>query len=97
MQEFLKKYKAEYGRTPDSMAALGYDAANMLFDAMSRAKSLDGKDLAAAITATKDFKGVTGTITIDEPTAKAQYRLSGDSRRWNPRSRSRPECTEEFE
>jgi branched-chain amino acid transport system substrate-binding protein len=48
------------------MAALGYDAANLLFDAMGRAKSLEGKDLAEAINSTKDFKGVTGTITIDE-------------------------------
>jgi branched-chain amino acid transport system substrate-binding protein len=48
------------------MAALGYDAANLLFDAMARAKSLNGPDLAAAINSTKDFKGVTGNITIDE-------------------------------
>jgi branched-chain amino acid transport system substrate-binding protein len=66
VQGFLKRYQAEYGRTPDSMAALGYDAANLLFDAMTRAKSLSGKDLAAAINSTKDFKGVTGNITIDE-------------------------------
>jgi branched-chain amino acid transport system substrate-binding protein len=66
VQEFLKKYQAEYGKVPDSMAALGYDAANLLFDAMERAKSLGGKDLAAAINSTKDFHGVTGTITLDE-------------------------------
>jgi branched-chain amino acid transport system substrate-binding protein len=33
---------------------------------MGRAKSLEGPDLAAAIAATKDFNGVTGTITINE-------------------------------
>ena len=65
VQSFLKKYQAEYGRTPDSMAALGYDAANLLFDAMERAPSLSGTDLAAAIASTKDFKGVTGTISIN--------------------------------
>ena len=64
--EFLGKYNAAYKSTPDSMAALGYDAANLLFDAMARSKSLEGKDLAAAISSTKDFKGVTGTISIDE-------------------------------
>ena len=47
------------------MAACGYDAANLLFDAMKRAKSLGGADLAAAINTTKDFPGVTGSITID--------------------------------
>jgi branched-chain amino acid transport system substrate-binding protein len=67
VQEFLKNYKAEYGgQTPDSMAALGYDAAKLLFDAMERAPSLSGKDLAAAINSTKNFKGVTGMITMDK-------------------------------
>jgi len=63
---FLKKFKAEYNQEPDSMAALGYDAANLLFDAMDRAGTTDGKALAAAINSTKDFNAVTGTITIDE-------------------------------
>ncbi len=66
VKQFLKKFKEAYGHEPDSMAALGYDAANLLFDAMTRAGSTDGKALAAAINSTKDFKAVTGTITIDE-------------------------------
>ena len=72
VQEFVSKYEAKYktdeGKplVPDGIAALGYDAGRILFDAMQRAKSLDGRDLAAAIAATKDFKGVTGTITIDK-------------------------------
>ena len=65
VQEFIKKYKAAYGKAPDGLAALGYDAARILFEAMGRAKSLEGPDLAAAIAATKDFNGVTGTITIN--------------------------------
>ena len=32
---------------------------------MNRAGALDGKSLAAAIAATKNFPGVSGTITID--------------------------------
>ncbi len=66
VQTFLQKYKADYGKNPDSMAALGYDAANLLFDAMERSPSLSGKDLAAAIGSTKDFKAVTGSITIND-------------------------------
>jgi branched-chain amino acid transport system substrate-binding protein len=65
VQEFVQKYQAEYGKVPDGLAALGYDAARLLFDAMDRAATTDGKELAVAIAATKDFKGVTGTITID--------------------------------
>ena len=65
VKAFLDKYTAQYGQAPDSMAALGYDAMNLLADAIKRAKSLDGKDLSTAINSTKDFKAVTGTITID--------------------------------
>jgi branched-chain amino acid transport system substrate-binding protein len=65
VQEFIATYKKEYGDPPDGLAALGYDAAMLLFDAMKRSKSLDGKELAAAIAATRDFAGVTGTISID--------------------------------
>jgi branched-chain amino acid transport system substrate-binding protein len=65
VQSFVQKYKADYGETPDGLAALGYDSARILFDAMDRAPSLGGKDLAAAIGATKDFAGVTGKISID--------------------------------
>jgi len=67
VQEFIKKYQSEFGgATPDGLAALGYDAAKILFDAMARAKSLSGKDLRDALAGTKEFKGVTGTISIDE-------------------------------
>jgi branched-chain amino acid transport system substrate-binding protein len=66
VQDFVKKYQAELGRVPDGMAATGYDSAKLLINAMRRARSLSGKDLAAAIAATKDFPGVTGIITMDE-------------------------------
>jgi branched-chain amino acid transport system substrate-binding protein len=65
VQEFIKKYQAKFGKIPDGLAALGYDAARLLFEAMDKAPSLSGKDLAAAINSTKNFAGVTGTITID--------------------------------
>jgi branched-chain amino acid transport system substrate-binding protein len=67
VQDFIKAYRAEFGgATPDGLAALGYDAARILFDAMNRAKTTEGKALRDAIAATKDFGGVTGNITIDE-------------------------------
>jgi branched-chain amino acid transport system substrate-binding protein len=65
VQEFVRAYRAEYGSLPDSTAALGYDAARLLFDAMARAASLDGPTLAAAIAATRNFHGVTGVFSID--------------------------------
>jgi branched-chain amino acid transport system substrate-binding protein len=67
VQDFLQKFKAKNsGEVPDAMAALGYDAARILADAMKRAKSLSGPDLRDAIAATHDFPGVTGKITIDK-------------------------------
>lgn len=67
VQNFIKAYKSAFGgSTPDGLAALGYDAAKILFDAMGRAKSLSGPDLRDAIAATKSFGGVTGEITINE-------------------------------
>jgi branched-chain amino acid transport system substrate-binding protein len=66
IQNFIQKYKARYNdKVPDAMAALGYDAMQVLADAMKRAKSLSGPDLRDAITATQNFAGVTGNITID--------------------------------
>ena len=65
VQEFIKKYNEKHKQTPDGLAALGYDAAQILFEAMKRSKSLGGADLAAELAKTKDFNGVTGKISID--------------------------------
>lgn len=65
VQEFIKKYKEAYGIVPDSLAAMGYDAALVLADAMKRAKSLKSSDIRDAIAKTTNFSGVTGKITIN--------------------------------
>lgn len=65
VQAFVRAYQSEFGKIPDGLAALGYDAARLLFDAMDRAPNLQGKPLADAIAATRNFPGVTGSITID--------------------------------
>jgi branched-chain amino acid transport system substrate-binding protein len=66
VKTFVASYEKVYGQKPDALAALGYDAANLLVAAMKRSKSLQGADLAAAIASTKNFAGVTGTITFDK-------------------------------
>ena len=64
-----------YGRTyeegkkityTDGLAALGYDAARIVAQAITRANSVKGADIAAELAKTKDFDGVTGKITIDK-------------------------------
>ena len=65
MQNFVKEFKARYGETPDAMAALGYDSAMILADAIKRAGSTDGAKIRDALAATKNFPGITGKITMD--------------------------------
>jgi branched-chain amino acid transport system substrate-binding protein len=66
VQKFVADYKAKFGATPDALAALGYDAAKILADAMTRANSSDGAKVRSALADTKGYAGVTGTITIDK-------------------------------
>jgi branched-chain amino acid transport system substrate-binding protein len=66
MQDFIRKYRDEYGSTPDALGGLGYDAAMVLADALKRTKSLSGKDVRDAIAQTRDLQGVTGVISLDE-------------------------------
>lgn len=63
--DFIKRYKEKYGDTPDGLAALGYDSARVLIEAMERTADLKPEQIRDEIAKTKDFGGVTGKITID--------------------------------
>ena len=64
-KEFVKKYETRFGAKPDAMAALGYDSAMVLADAIKRAGSTEGPKIRNALATTKDFQGVTGRMTLD--------------------------------
>ena len=66
VQKFVNDYKSRYGTVPDALAATAYDAARIMFDAIKRSKSLNGSDIRDALAATKDYPGVTGTVTFNE-------------------------------
>ena len=66
VQNFVAKYRSRFNEMPDAMAALGYDAGLILFDAIRRAGSTDGPAIRDALGATENFSGVTGRITIDK-------------------------------
>ncbi|HEY3203243.1 MAG TPA: ABC transporter substrate-binding protein [Thermoanaerobaculia bacterium] len=66
VQKFVADYKDRYKQVPDALAALAYDAARILADAMTRAGSSNGAKVRDAIAVTKDFPGVTGSITINK-------------------------------
>src|SRR6266850_7771769 len=66
VQKFVNDYKARYGAIPDALAATAYDAAKIMFDAIKRSNSLEGKAIRDALAATKEFPGVTGKVTFNE-------------------------------
>lgn len=62
-KEFVAAYRDAYGAAPaDAFAALGYDAARLMLDALRRARSQRG--IFHALEHTEGFKGVTGTISF---------------------------------
>ncbi|HEY4222835.1 MAG TPA: ABC transporter substrate-binding protein [Myxococcota bacterium] len=65
VQKFVKAFSDKYGSKPESLAALGYDAARVAIAAIARAKDLTGPSIRDEIAKTKDFAGVAGTITLD--------------------------------
>jgi branched-chain amino acid transport system substrate-binding protein len=66
IQQFVALYKQRYGNLlPDAHAALAYDGARILFEAISRTGSTDGDKLRDALAQTKNFNGVTGLISMD--------------------------------
>lgn len=61
---FVNSYKAKYGSTPVSFAALGYDCVYLLKDAMGAAKSADSTTLKDQLMKTNGAY-VTGNLTFD--------------------------------
>ncbi|MFC4411735.1 ABC transporter substrate-binding protein [Chungangia koreensis] len=66
IQQFVKAFEKEYDKSPDGFNALGYDTVYLLADAIERAGEADAEKVRDALEQTKDFKLVTGTVTIDE-------------------------------
>jgi branched-chain amino acid transport system substrate-binding protein len=65
-KKFVEAFKAKYGgEVPDAMAALGYDSALALIEAIKKAGSTEPSKIKDALKAT-DFNGVTGRTKLDE-------------------------------
>jgi branched-chain amino acid transport system substrate-binding protein len=65
VQNFLTKYQDEYGKAPDALAVLAYDATVVLLTAIEQADTTDTekvRDTMAAI----ECEGVAGNITFNE-------------------------------
>ncbi len=77
--KFIEKYKtANKGVIPGLFEAQGYDAVRILAEALQRAKSSQPAKFRDAVAKTKDYKGVSGTITFQanqEPLKSPVYLL----------------------
>jgi branched-chain amino acid transport system substrate-binding protein len=63
--KYIESYKKKFnGTEPGLFDAQGYDAVMMLADAIKRANSADPKVFKSELAKTRNFKGVSGTITI---------------------------------
>ncbi|MGX9417513.1 ABC transporter substrate-binding protein [Vibrio sp. WJH972] len=61
---FVERYRQAHQLS--NFVAEGYDAAMMLFAAITRANSLDRKAIRDQIAATENFMGISGNITLDK-------------------------------
>ena len=65
VQSWVANYQKKYeGKTPDALATLGYDAANLLIAAIEKAGADDSTKVAAALAALQ-YEAVSGKITFD--------------------------------
>lgn len=63
---FKEAFMAKHDREPDAFNAQGYDLGYFFADAVERAGEADPEKIRDAFASTKNFKAITGTITIDE-------------------------------
>jgi len=61
-QKFIKDYEAAYGKTPDDVAALTYDAFGLAFQAIKAAGKIDRQAVRDALASITKYEGVTGNM-----------------------------------
>jgi branched-chain amino acid transport system substrate-binding protein len=65
-QAFISAYEELYGAKPDDVAALTYDAFQMLFIAIESAQSYDREAIRDGLASIELYEGVTGVMSFDE-------------------------------
>ncbi|MCC6297761.1 MAG: branched-chain amino acid ABC transporter substrate-binding protein [Anaerolineales bacterium] len=104
-KSFIEKHQAKYGEAPLSIFhAHAYDATNILFAALEQVAVVEAdgtvyipkQALRDAIYATKDFKGVTGTLSCSAsgdcgaPVIAVYQVVNADPASWNPQDAANP-------
>jgi branched-chain amino acid transport system substrate-binding protein len=65
-QGFINAYEDRFGEKPDDVAALTYDAFELLFEAMRQAGSVEKSAIRDQLAAVDRFEGVTGIMSFDD-------------------------------
>jgi branched-chain amino acid transport system substrate-binding protein len=65
VQDFVGRFQLKYQEKPDVAAALGYDLAAVVANATSRTQNRTPDEIKKSLYETKNFPGVTGSITMD--------------------------------
>jgi branched-chain amino acid transport system substrate-binding protein len=71
-KEFIDRYSAKYGYTPDDVAALTWDATRLVLQAIQEAGKVESdvrkerKAIREAMSKIQKFEGITGTMSFDE-------------------------------
>ena len=65
-EDFIAEFKKKYNRETDAFRALGADAYFILMNAIERAKSTEGQKVSSSLMKTKNFEGISGTMSIGE-------------------------------
>lgn len=63
--EFVNAYREKYSAEPSSFAALGYDAGQVIVEAVKKAGSTDAAAIVKALNE-MEFEGITGVLKFDE-------------------------------
>jgi branched-chain amino acid transport system substrate-binding protein len=66
VKTWVDSYKNKYNAVPDAFATLGYDATNLLLNAIRTANSDDPTKIKDALQASNEFAAVTGKLTFDK-------------------------------
>lgn len=65
-KKFVEEYQKAYNVRPDVFAALAYDSAKLIANAIEKANSAEPAKIAEAMAKTSNFKGVSGEVVFDE-------------------------------
>jgi len=66
IRSFTEKFQEKYGKMPDHYNAQAYDAVMIIGAALEKVGADDPSKLRDAIASTKNFKGISGTISFDD-------------------------------